>query len=205
VEVPELTGSLVALRPLSEEHVDELVEAAGDRSTYGYTIVPEGREAMLAYVRELLAGREAGETVPFTQVSLKRGRCVGVTRFLNLRSELAENPYAVEIGGTWLAVNVQGSGINLDAKLQLLTYAFESWRVGRVDLVTDARNARSRAAIVGIGAIEEGILRSWQPSRAPGEEGRLRDSAMHSIVSADWPRAREALAARLAAVREPYP
>jgi RimJ/RimL family protein N-acetyltransferase len=206
VEVPELTGSLVALRPLSEEHVDELVEAAGDRSTYGYTIVPEGREAMLAYLRELLAGREAGETVPFTQVSLKRGRCVGVTRFLNLRREpLAENPYAVEIGGTWLAADAQGSGINLDAKLQLLTYAFETWRVGRVDLVTDARNARSRAAIVGIGAIEEGILRSWQPSRAPGEEERLRDSAMHSIVRADWPRAREALAARLTAVRRLYP
>ena len=87
----------------------------------------------------------------------------------------------------------QRRGFNREAKLLLLTHAFEQWRVGRVDLKTDARNARSRAAIGGIGARLEGVLRSWQPSLVAGEEGRLRDSAIYSIVADEWPGVRHRL------------
>jgi RimJ/RimL family protein N-acetyltransferase len=188
VDVPELLGSLVALRPLSEDHIAELVEAARDRSSYAYTTVPDGPGAMEEYVSGLIAAREKGETVPMTQICRRSESCVGVTRFLNIRVEPpSQGPYAVEIGGTWLAAAAQGTGINADAKLQLLRYAFETWRVDRVDLVTDARNVQSRHAICAIGATEEGVLRNWQPSRAPGEEGLLRDSAMHAIISSEWP------------------
>jgi RimJ/RimL family protein N-acetyltransferase len=107
-------------------------------------------------------------------------------------------PYAVEIGGTWLAASAQGTGINVDAKLLLLTHAFEHWQVGRVDLKTDARNERSRNAIARIGATFEGVLRSWQPSLVAGEEGRLRDTAMFSIVAGEWPAVRARLDQRLA-------
>jgi RimJ/RimL family protein N-acetyltransferase len=195
----ELTGRVVALRPLAREHVGELVDAAAERSTYGYTAVPDGREEMTRYVEELIAEERAGETIPFAQISLREDRCVGVTRFLTLRFDPpATTPYAVEIGGTWLAAAAQGTAINTESKLLLMTHAFDVWGVGRVDLKTDARNARSRRAIRAIGATEEGILRSWQPSLVAGEEGMLRDSAMHGIVRSEWPSVRDALNARLA-------
>ena len=109
----------------------------------------------------------------------------------------ADPPYAVEIGGTWLAASAQRTGINIEAKLLLLTHAFDTWSVGRVDFKTDARNERSRGAIAALGATFEGILRNWQPSHAPGEEGRLRDSAMYSITAVEWPAVRSHLNERL--------
>ncbi len=96
----------------------------------------------------------------------------------------------MEIGGTWLAASAQRTGINVEAKLLLLAHAFDEWGTARVDLKTDARNAKARAAIEGLGARLDGVLRSWQPSQAPGEADRLRDSAMYSILAAEWPAAR---------------
>lgn len=182
--VEPLIGRRMALQPLAEQHVDELAAAAdADRASYGWTTVPQGRPAMLASVRQLVA---AGDTIPFAQVV--DGRACGITRFLSLRCRPgALLPYAVEIGGTWLAASAQRSGVNREAKLLLMTHAFEVWGVGRVDFKTDARNERSRAALAGIGAVFEGVLRSWQPSHAAGEQGRLRDSAMYSVVAAQWP------------------
>jgi RimJ/RimL family protein N-acetyltransferase len=106
-------------------------------------------------------------------------------------------PYAVEIGWTWLGPGARGTGINAESKLLLLTYAFETWRVARVDLKTDARNERSRRAIEGLGAQFEGVLRSWQPSLAPGEESLMRDAALFSLLADEWPAAKAALRARL--------
>jgi len=201
LEPPTLLGARVRLEPLSVEHVDDLVVAAGaDRATYGFTTVPEGDAAMRHYVRARLELAAAGEWIPFTQMRVSDGRAVGATNFLTLRWEPdAPAPYAVEIGGTWLGATAQRSGINVEAKLLLLTQAFDVWRVGRVDLKTDARNQRSRDAIAAIGARLEGVLRSWQPSHVHGEEGKLRDSAIYSIVAAEWPEVRTGLRARLVA------
>jgi RimJ/RimL family protein N-acetyltransferase len=112
---------------------------------------------------------------------------------LRRRSE-GELPYAVEIGGTWLAATAQRTGINSEAKFLLLRHAFETWGVARVDLKTDARNERSRAAILRLGATFEGVLRSWQPSLVQGEQDRYRNSAMFSITREEWPQVREHLA-----------
>ena len=196
-----LSGRLVRLDPLGLGDVDALTTAAGeDDATYGFTAVPRTRDAMRVHAEALLAERDAGEAVPFTQVRVVDGRPVGMTRFLLMRwTSGATTPYAVEIGGTWLAAGAQRSGINREAKLLLLSYAFDDWGVARVDFKTDARNQRSRSAIEALGARYEGVLRRWQPSHVPGEEGLLRDSAMYSITADEWPEVRSALTVRLAA------
>jgi N-acetyltransferase len=197
--IPTLKGNLVRLEPLSLDHADGLLRAANeDRSTYGMTSVPDDREGTEGFINDMLRMWEAGEVLPFAQIDVATNRPVGVTRLMTIRSlrHLAV-PYAVEIGGTWLAKSAQRSGINTEAKLLLLDYAFETWHVGRVDLKTDARNERSRNAILHIGASFEGVLRHWQPSLVEGEEGTLRDSAMFSIVDEQWPSVRGRLCSLL--------
>jgi RimJ/RimL family protein N-acetyltransferase len=189
--VPTLTGARVRLVPLSTAHIDGLVAASSeDRASYAWTSVPAA-DSMETYVREILVDAAADLEVPFVQVRVVDDAVVGATRFLHLRER------AVEIGGTWLAASAQRTGINREAKLLLLTYAFDTAGVDRVDLVTDARNVGSRTAIAGIGATFEGVLRCWQPSRVPGEAGRMRDSAIFSVIRPEWPRVRDALAAGL--------
>jgi RimJ/RimL family protein N-acetyltransferase len=197
--IPTLKGNLVRLEPLSLEHADGLLEAANeDRSTYGMTSVPDDRDGTEGFISDMLRMWEAGEVIPFAQIDVESNRPVGVTRLMTIRSlRHFATPYAVEIGGTWLAKSAQRSGINTEAKLLLLDYAFETWHVGRVDLKTDARNDRSRNAILRIGASFEGVLRHWQPSLVEGEEGTLRDSAMFSIVDEQWPSVRERLCSLL--------
>jgi RimJ/RimL family protein N-acetyltransferase len=200
-EAPILEGTLVRLEPLAVDHVPRLVDAAGsDRSTYGYTWVPGGPREMEQYVLTLLERQARGEQIPFAQILRSGALPVGSTSFLNFRRvDEREHPYAVEIGHTWLGPAAQGTGINTEAKLLLLTHAFEAWGVVRVDVKTDVRNERSRRAIEKMGARFEGVLRSWQPSFVPGEEGRFRDTAMYSVIREEWPEVREALRRRLRA------
>lgn len=200
---PTLTGELVELIPLSLDLMPGLVEAADvDRSTYGFTEVPATEEAMVDYVGRLLAKRDAGTDVPFAQRLARSGRVVGCTRFLELRRWRGRGePDEVEIGGTWLAGDVQRSGVNAEAKLLLLTHAFDTWGVGRVALCTDADNERSRTAIEHIGAQFEGILRKHRPSMVAGNEGRPRHTALFAIIDEEWPDVRTRLTTRLRASR----
>lgn len=195
LDVQTLRGRRVQLEPLRPDHGPALLAAAGeDRAAFGYTFVPSTAAEMEAHIAELLAGWEAGTDVPFAQIDGHSGGPVGMTRYLTIqRWSDSGRPYSVEIGGTWLSGSAQRSGLNRESKLLLLTHAFESWGVGRVALKTDARNERSRRAITGIGARFEGVLRSWQPSLVAGEEGRLRDTAMHSVVAAEWAEAKQRL------------
>lgn len=185
---PTLIGRLVRLEPLQLDFVPDLVARANeDRGTYGFTVVPADEPAMVRHVQGLLNDRDGGLVVPFVQIDA-RERVVGMTRFLTIRSRPDElRPYAVEIGGTWLAASAQRSGINTEAKLLLLRHAFEHWKVARVDFKTDRRNERSRAAIARLGATPEGVLRHWQPSQVAGEEALFRDTAMFSVIDAEWP------------------
>lgn len=186
-----LAGSLVRLEPLGPEHEADLAAAAGEgRATFGLAAVPEpdGVDAYLAERTSL------PDITPFAQVRVADDRAVGVTCFLNHRRRSADSdPYAVEIGGTWLAPSAQRTGINREAKHLLLTHAFEVWGCRRVDIKTDARNERTRTAIERLGATFEGVLRQWQPSQKPGEEHQLRDTAMYSILAEEWPAVRAAL------------
>jgi RimJ/RimL family protein N-acetyltransferase len=199
LDVPELHGSLVRLEKLAVRHADELAEAAaGDRSAFGFTWVPDGKAETREYVRTQLRRAEAGEMIPFAQVSISGGRAVGSTSYFEFRSLPGRSgPFAVEIGFTWLGGPAQRSGINVEAKLLLLSYAFEQWGVARVQFKTDARNQRSRRALEGLGARFEGVLRSFSQSWAPGEDGLLRDSAMYSVTAAEWPSCQEHLRQRL--------
>jgi RimJ/RimL family protein N-acetyltransferase len=199
---PTLQGSHVRLLPLSLAHLDALVAvASGPRDTYRLTIVPEGPEAMRTYVQTALALRDAGAAVPFATVRLADGRVVGSTRFANFEywawpsgaRSPPEPPDAVEIGWTWLAADAQRTAINTEAKLLMLGHAFEEWRVRRVNLRTDSRNLRSRAAIERLGAKLDGILRA----HIPASDGGVRDTATYSLLAAEWPEAKERLSRRV--------
>ena len=199
IEPVTLAGRHVELIPLAAEQAEELTAAASvDRATYGYTEVPGTREEMADYIGRLLAKHAAGTDLPFAQRLVTDGRLVGCTRFLELRSWRGRGvPDEVEIGGTWLDADVQRTPVNTEAKLLLLTHAFETWHVDRVALATDSRNDRSRRAIERLGAQFEGILRHHRPSLVPGEAGRPRDTALFSITDDDWPAVRATLLERL--------
>jgi RimJ/RimL family protein N-acetyltransferase len=203
---PVLTGSLVRLEPLGHHHAPDLAVAAEeDRSSFGYTWVPRADEVQ-RYIAEQLGRAESGRLAPFAQIAVSSGRAVGATAYWDPRLWPGENRlFAVEVGFTWLAASAHGTGINAEAKLLLFENAFEAWGVARVDLKTDARNSRSRAAISGVGASFEGVLRSWSRSWAPGEEGQLRDSAMYSIIAPEWLACRAQLRKRVAGRAAPGP
>jgi RimJ/RimL family protein N-acetyltransferase len=198
LEVPVLEGRLVRLEPLDKCHGPDLAVAAEeDRDTYAYTWVPS-KDEVDNYIGAQLGRRAEGTMAPFAQIVRRTGRAVGATAFWQPRFwPDTERLTAIEIGFTWLAGSAQGTGINPEAKLLLLRHAFEHWGVARVDLKTDARNTRSRAAIEALGATFEGVLRQWSRSWAAGEEGKLRDSAMYSIIAGEWPDRRASLEARL--------
>jgi N-acetyltransferase len=201
LDVPVLCGSLVRLEPLSMRHAPDLARAAEeDRSAYGFTVVPRADQAA-GYVTAQLTG---DGLAPFAQVRVRDGMAVGCTSYCFPRT-WPDRPglFAVEIGWTWLAASAQRTGINAEAKLLLFTYAFETLDVARVDLRTDARNERSRQAIARLGARFEGVLRNWSPSRVPGEEGKLRDSAMFAVIAAEWPAVKSVLTTRVARLGGP--
>lgn len=193
-----MEGTLVRLEPLGPQHIAGLAAAAEEsRDSYAFTWVPTAPEVG-TYIDEQLARAQAGKLAPYAQVSVRTGRVVGATAYWDPRMwPESDRLFAVEIGFTWLAASAQGTGVNTEAKYLLLKHAFENWDAMRVDLKTDARNARSRAAIEAVGARFEGVLRNWSRSWAPGEDGRLRDSAMYAIVQQDWPSCRTNLEARL--------
>lgn len=197
-EAPVLEGAQVRLEPLDQRHAPDLAVAAEeDRSSYGLTWVPRAAEVG-QYIDAQLARASAGKLAPYAQVAKASGRAVGVTAFWEPRLWPTGGLCAVEVGFTWLAASAQGTGLNTEAKLLLFRHAFEVFGVARVDLKTDARNSRSRAAIEAAGARFEGVLRNWSRSWAPGEDGRLRDSAIFSITEAEWPDCRQRLEERIA-------
>ncbi|MFI1563059.1 GNAT family N-acetyltransferase [Streptomyces sp. NPDC020490] len=195
---PLLEGALVRLEPLEHRHAADLAVAAEEeRGTYSFTWVPRAEEVG-AYVDAQLERASTGRPAPYAQVSVATGRAVGATSYWDPRCWRSDDRLdAVEIGFTWLARSAQGTGINAEAKLLLFRHAFEEWGVSRVDLKTDARNSRSRAAVESVGARFEGILRNWSRSWTPGEEDRLRDTAIFSITAEEWPACRERLEQRV--------
>ena len=184
-----LSGRFVLLEPMSAGHVDEIAAAGrGDRSSFGFTQVPDGPEEAAAYVDWLLDDAAHGRAAPFVQRRVADGTVVGCTRFLNPQWPLGRpDPDEVEIGGTWLSASAQRTPVNSEAKLLLLTHAFDVWNAQRVAICTDARNEQSRRAIERLGATFEGVLRRHRRSTRPGEDGALRDTATYSIVIDDWP------------------
>ena len=198
-----LAGKHVRLEPLRESHFDQLLAAAMHES-YPFTWVPQTREALRTWLDAAFADLQKGVAVPFATFDLKDGALVGATRFGNIEywdwrgtrtpPRPPKNPDAVEIGWTWLAPRAQLTAINSEAKLLMLTHAFEIWKVSRVTLKTDARNFRSRNAIARIGGKLDGILRAHMPA----SDGGIRDTAFFSIVASEWPEVKAKLESGLA-------
>ncbi|MEP7215618.1 MAG: GNAT family protein [Anaerolineaceae bacterium] len=199
-----LEGRFVRLEPLELSHIPALILAASEgRETYGWTFVPDGISAMREYVETAIELRGNRQAVPFATIDRTTGRVLGSTRFANFEhiawpsanpgQRGAEYPDGVEIGWTWLAASAQRTAVNTEAKYLMLGHAFEAWRVHVVRLKTDRRNERSRAAIQRIGAKLDGIIRADRAA----SDGALRDTALYSLVEAEWPGAKAALEARL--------
>jgi RimJ/RimL family protein N-acetyltransferase len=208
---PVLENRFVRLEALSLEHVEPLLAAASrDRSTFDLASVPSDGPTMRAYVEQAIEESRARRSVPYAVRRISEGDVVGSTRLMNLewwswpvgrpvpageprRKDAGDPPDVAEIGHVWLAKDAQRTAVNTAASLLLMTHAFDTWNVHRLFLKTDARNERSRAMILRLGASFEGILRAHMPSA----DGRVRDTAMFAIVAAEWPRVRERLASML--------
>jgi N-acetyltransferase len=186
-----LTGKYVRLEPLTFAHEAALNDAASDGELWNtdVTIIPKA-DGMKPYIEFALDGWEQRTQLPFVIVRSVDNRVVGTTRFYEIRTQ----DRVAAIGYTWLAKSTQRTPINTEAKLLLLTHAFETWNCVRVELITDVRNEQSRAAILRLGAKQEGILRKhlMLPS------GRIRDSVVFSIIDDEWPEVKAKLLARLA-------
>jgi RimJ/RimL family protein N-acetyltransferase len=203
-ESPVLSGTHVRLEPLDRCHIDGLVAAsATDPSLYQWSPVPQGRAEATRYVDTALAWRDAGTALAFATVRVDDGVVIGSTRFFDLErwawppghSRYARHaPDACEIGYTWVTRPAIRTKANTEAKLLMLTHAFETWEVLRVCLHTDVRNQRSRAAIERIGGKFEGILRAHRMAA----DFIARDSARYSIVATEWPDVKRRLAQLLA-------
>jgi RimJ/RimL family protein N-acetyltransferase len=212
-----LTGRTVRLEPLTAQHAEALAEAAaGDRSSFGYTAVPQGLDAAHEFIRIAQADQAAGRSLVFATVRASDGLVVGSTRFLELDywqgpvvwpplpsgpigDPATATPDAAEIGRTWLSRAAQGTGINTEAKLLMLRHAFEVWGVQRISLRADARNLRSRAAIERLGATAEGVRRA----HSRGLDGVVRSTAFYSILAEEWPAVRDIIELRIAAATSP--
>lgn len=203
-ELFSLNGQHVRLEPLDRKHIDALATASsGDAGDlYRWSAVPRGIEETTRYVNTAIGWREAGTAVPFATVRQADGVVIGSTRFFDIERlpwpeghERYGRPHAdvCEIGYTWLNHAAIRSAANTEAKLLMLTHAFEVWQMLRVCLHTDERNERSRNAIERIGARFEGILRVHRIAT----DITPRNSARFSIVASEWPEARQRLMARL--------
>lgn len=189
-----LEGSVVRLEPLRREHAGLFWEIAKSDVDDIFRWIPYSMKSLQDFERVIdkaFEEQERGESVVFATVERSSGRAIGSTRFMNIDRINRR----VEIGSTWIAPGWQRTGINTEAKYLMLQHAFEVWNCMRVELKTDALNQKSRAAILRIGAKEEGTLRrhliTWT--------GRVRDTVYFSILDDEWPQVK----AKLEAMRAP--
>ena len=191
LEQPILTGERVELRPLASSDRQALLDAAADGQLWNLkvTVVP-GPDTIDAYLDTALQGRAAGTVMPFTIVDRASGRVIGSTRFWKIDRKHRK----LEIGHTWLSASAQRTRANTEAKWLLLGYAFDVLQCVRVQFTTDELNEKSRAAILRLGAKQEGIVRHERIM----PDGRKRNSVRFSIIDDEWPEVRARLLAKLA-------
>jgi RimJ/RimL family protein N-acetyltransferase len=186
-----MTGRLAIVEPLSLEHEEGLAAAASDSAIFAWmpTEMAASRDALRDWLQTALEAARSEREVPFAIRDARSGEVVGSTRFLELRLEHLR----AEIGWTWLRRSAWSTGINVETKLMLLERAFEHADLRRVEFKTDARNERSRGALLALGAKFEGILRKHMVVR----NGGVRDSAYFSVIDDEWPQVRAGLERRV--------
>ncbi len=190
MNAPELEGRHVCLRLLTGADADALVAAAADGELWNlkYTVVPNA-DTIHDYVAVALKGWREGTVLPFVTIDQDSGAVIGSTRFWRI-----DQPNrSLEIGHTWLAKSRQRSAANTEAKYLMLQHAFETLGCVRVQFTTDVLNEASRAAILRLGAVEEGEIRNERIM----PDGRKRTSMRYSIIDTEWPTVRSGLERRL--------
>jgi RimJ/RimL family protein N-acetyltransferase len=181
-----LDGDRVRMEPMTTEHLDALAAAGGFEELWRFTAVNAAkREDMKAYMDAALADAAKGVALPFVTIDKPSGRVIGSSRFGNIDPPNRK----VEIGWTWVTPAFQRTHVNSEAKLLMMTHAFEVWNCVRVELKTDVLNMKSRNAMLRIGATEEGVLRKNQLTQG----GRYRDSIYFSVLDTEWPSVKERL------------
>ena len=190
VEPISLEGKFVRLDPMRIDHLPALCKAGLEASLWEWTTALVKDESdMERYVRTALADQALGMAVPFVTIDRKTDTVVGSTRFANIDTRNRR----AEIGWTWVNPEWQRTVINTEAKLLMLTHAFDVWKCIRVELKTDSNNKKSRAAIKRIGGVEEGILRNHMIR----ENGIFRHSVYFSIIDDEWEAVRADLTAKI--------
>lgn len=185
-----LNGDTVRLEPLSPDHAEELLDAAGSVDTFKYFSrypVPWTVDGCRAFLKMLI---DDPTVVPFCIVLKDGNRRVGVTTYLDIRPAHK----GLEIGWTWLAPDQRGIRANPEMKRMMLAHAFDDKGAIRVQLKTDLRNLQSQRAIEKLGATREGVLRE----NIIMLDGHRRSTVMYSILASEWPSVRDRLDARLA-------
>lgn len=174
-----LEGNDVRLEPLSRNHRDGLIETIADGELWKLfvTMVPR-IEGIDEFIENAASAHASGDGLAFATIDKKSGRVIGSTRFM--KANLANN--RVEIGFTFIAKSFQKTKVNTEAKLLMLTHAFEAMQLNRVEFLTDYLNHTSRNAILRLGAKQEGILRNHMVM----PDGRVRDSVLFSIIQNEW-------------------
>jgi len=186
-----LEGRHVRLEPLSLAHHDRLCAVGLDGELWrGAQTSLATPTDMRAYIETALTWQAQGTALPFAIIARTTGQVVGSTRYANI----ARADGRLEIGWTWLARSAQRTPVNTDTKYLLLRHAFEVLGCIRVEFKTDVLNERSRAALLRIGAKQEGVLRSHMITAS----GRVRDSVYFSILAAEWPAVKVGLEQKLA-------
>lgn len=193
IEPVTLTGKIVTLLPLSEEHIPSLANVGLEPKIWHYMRYGkvETVEQLTEWVRGILEQQAHGTDLPFTVIYQASGEAVGCTRYLNI--ELQD--HSLEIGGTWYGLDYQGTLVNTECKYLLIRHAFEVLGCVRVWLKTDLRNLRSQRAIEKLGAVKEGVLRNHMLL----PNGHIRDSVIYSLIPEEWPDVKKKLEARLEA------
>jgi len=188
-----LIGQIVRLEFLTISHYPELAGVVEDERIWRYLISRAGSSVELrAYINRALQEHQEGASLPFVICELATGHVVGMTR---LKEFVREHQRAVI--GSWIVPAAWGKGVNTEAKLLLLEYAFQSLQCARVELRTDQRNTRSRAALTKLGAAEEGMLRSHEITA----HGVRRNTVVFSVIADEWDEVRLKLRSRLEAQR----
>jgi RimJ/RimL family protein N-acetyltransferase len=194
VEPVTLQGRSVRLEPLSMDHLPDLVRVGLEPELWRLQPAPiETAEDMRGYIASALEEQGRGSGLPFAIIDLASGRAIGSTRYF----EIAPQHRRLEIGYTWLTSAFQRTAANTEAKLLLLTHAFEVLGALRVVFKTEVLNTKSRAALARIGAMEEGVFRKHLIAAS----GRRRDMVYFALLEEEWPGAKRRLIGMLGAHR----
>jgi RimJ/RimL family protein N-acetyltransferase len=181
--MPVLENEDLRLEPMQEKHLEPLCEIGMDPAIS--RLMPASlttREQMTCFIRDALVARAALSAIPFVTVlavDASAPQVVGTTRFMSIDP----GNRRMEIGATWIGKKWQRTRVNTEAKYLMLRHAFETYQCIRIEFKTDSLNERSRAALLRIGAVQEGVFRNHVITA----DGRIRHSVYFSITQQEWP------------------